>query len=51
VLNKLRKTQPATFLRFLAYCKDITNESQMRRELTKYVFEKRTGMDSVSSPE
>lgn len=40
VLNKLRRSQSATFLRFLAYCKDITNESQMKRELSKYVFEK-----------
>ncbi len=38
VLKKLRKSQPATFLRFLAYCKDITNETQMKRELGKYVF-------------
>lgn len=40
VLKKLRKSQSATFLRFLAYCKDITNESQMKRELTKYVFDR-----------
>lgn len=38
VLKKLRKSQSATFLRFLAYCKDISNDSQMKRELMKYVF-------------
>jgi transcriptional repressor NrdR len=36
VLLKLRKSHTATFLRFLAYCKDITNEQQMKRELQKY---------------
>jgi len=39
VLRKLKKNYSATFLRFLAYCKGITNESQMKRELNKYVFE------------
>jgi len=38
VLYKLRKSHTATFLRFLAYCKDITNETQMKRELQKYAF-------------
>jgi len=38
VLFKLRKVHTATFLRFLAYCKDITNETQMKRELQKYAF-------------
>jgi hypothetical protein len=36
VLCKLRKLHTATFLRFLVYCKDITNEAQMRKELQKY---------------
>lgn len=40
VLKKLMTSQPATFLRFLAYCKNITSEPQMKRELAKYVFEK-----------
>lgn len=40
VLRKLKKSHSATFLRFLAYCKAITNESQMKRELTKYLFDK-----------
>ncbi len=40
VLKKLRKSHSATFLRFLAYCKGIENESQMKRELEKYVFGK-----------
>lgn len=38
VLSKLKKSYSATFLRFLAYCKDISNESQMKRELSKYVY-------------
>ena len=37
VLAKLQKAQTATFLRFLAYTKDIANETQMKRELKKYV--------------
>ncbi len=40
ILKKLQKTQPATFLRFLAYSKNITSEIQMMRELKKYLFEK-----------
>jgi transcriptional repressor NrdR len=36
VLRKLQKSQTATFMRFLAYTKDISNESQMKRELQKY---------------
>ncbi len=40
VLNKLKKIHSGTFLRFLAYCKGIANENQMKRELSKYVFEK-----------
>lgn len=36
VLRKLRKMHTSTFLRFLAYCKDISNESQMKREFKKY---------------
>jgi len=39
VLRKLQKTQTATFMRFLAYTKDISNESQMKRELKKYTGE------------
>jgi transcriptional repressor NrdR len=38
VLTRLRKSHAATFLRYLAYCKDITNETQMKRELDKYVY-------------
>lgn len=37
-LSKLRNQHSGTFLRFLAYCKDITNLGKMKRELTKYVF-------------
>jgi transcriptional repressor NrdR len=37
VLRKLQKAQTATFMRFLAYTKDISNEAQMKRELKKYV--------------
>lgn len=37
VLKRLQKTQTATFMRFLAYTKDITNEAQMKRELRKYI--------------
>lgn len=37
VLGKLRKRHTATFLRFLAYCKDIASEAQMKRELQKYL--------------
>lgn len=36
VLFKLKQLHTATFLRFLAYCKDITNEAQMKKEFTKY---------------
>lgn len=36
VLSKLKQLHTATFLRFLAYCKDITNEAQMKKEFTKY---------------
>ena len=39
VLYKLRKSHTATFLRFLAYCKDISNELQMKKELQKYAFD------------
>jgi len=38
VLKVLRKRHTPTFLRFLTYCKDITNEVQMRKELNKYVL-------------
>jgi len=37
VLKKLKNTQTATFMRFLAYTKDIDSESQMKRELRKYM--------------
>ncbi|HRN70334.1 MAG TPA: ATP cone domain-containing protein [Candidatus Woesebacteria bacterium] len=40
VLIKLKKKHTPTFLRYLTYCKDIINESQMKRELTKYVLDK-----------
>ncbi len=36
VLNILRKKSTGTFLRFLAYTKDIKTEVQMRKELNKY---------------
>lgn len=36
VLFKLRKLHTATFMRFLAYTKDISNELQMKKELQKY---------------
>lgn len=36
VLNILKRRQTATFLRFLAYSKDIKSESQMKREMNKY---------------
>lgn len=36
VLYKLRKVHVATFLRFLSYCKDLTSETQMKREFNKY---------------
>jgi transcriptional repressor NrdR len=39
VLFKLRKIHTATFLRYLAYAKDISSESQMKAELRKYAFE------------
>lgn len=37
VLKKLRTAHTATFLRYLAYNKDISNESQMKRILSKYI--------------
>lgn len=40
VLLILRKSHTATFLRFLTYCKDITDESRMKKELQKYAFDK-----------
>ncbi len=36
VLKSLKKTSTPSFLKFLAYCKDIKNESQMLEELNKY---------------
>lgn len=36
VLRILRTANTATFLRYLAYCKDTTNEAQMKREFNKY---------------
>lgn len=39
VLAKLRGTYSGTFLRFLAYCKGITNVGKMKKELKKYVFD------------
>lgn len=40
VLKILKKKHTPTFLRFLTYCKDIKNEKQMRREISKYVLDK-----------
>lgn len=40
VLAKLKKKHTPTFLRFLTNCKDIMNETQMKRELAKYVLDK-----------
>lgn len=37
VLSKLRRGHTATFLRFLAYCRDITTEASLRREFAKYL--------------
>lgn len=37
VLEKLSKLQAGTFLRFLAYNKEITSKTQMKKELTKYL--------------
>ncbi len=37
VLRRLRQGHTGTFLRFLAYCKDITSEAQAKRELAKYL--------------
>lgn len=37
VLKKLRDRQSGTFLRYLAYNKDIMNKSQLKRELAKYL--------------
>lgn len=37
VLRRLRKIDTGMFLRFLAYYKDITNESEMKRELNRYL--------------
>lgn len=37
VLKKLKNAQTATFMRFLAYTKDIDSEAQMKRELKKYI--------------
>ncbi len=36
VLFKLRKMHPTSFMRFLAYSKDILNEAQMKKEFKKY---------------
>lgn len=37
VLKRLKNIDTGMFLRFLAYFYDIENESQMRRELAKYL--------------
>ncbi len=37
VLKLLRVKSIATFSRFLTYCKDITTETQMKKELAKYL--------------
>ena len=36
VLKRLRKVNTASFLRFLAFCKKIQSEAQMKREIAKY---------------
>lgn len=36
VLRELKERQIGTFMRFLAYNKNIQNESQLKRELTRY---------------
>ncbi len=36
VLKKLSKVNTASFLRFLAYCKNIQSEGQMKKEIAKY---------------
>lgn len=40
VLRRLCVSQSGTFLRFLAYNKEITSEAQMKRELSQYLKEK-----------
>jgi transcriptional repressor NrdR len=37
VLDNLRKSSPPTFLRFLAYNKDVKSQSQIIREINKYI--------------
>ncbi len=37
VLKKLRIKSIATFSRFLTYCKNITTEAQMKKEMAKYL--------------
>ena len=36
-LKKLKEKQIGTFMRFLAYCKDISTEKQLRHQLRKYL--------------
>jgi transcriptional repressor NrdR len=37
ILNQLKSRQSGTFLRFLAYNKEITNEIQLKKEIAKYL--------------
>ena len=37
ILKNLKSTSPATFLRFLAYNKDIKTEAQIRKEVLKFL--------------
>ncbi len=37
VLRILRKRHTPTFLRFITYCRDISTDNQMKRELSKYL--------------
>lgn len=39
VLYKLRKMHPTSFMRFLAYSKNISNEKQMKKEFRRYTKE------------
>ena len=38
VLKILRKTNTAIFLRYLSYCKNITSETDMKKQLHKYAL-------------
>lgn len=40
VLTELKERQIGTFMRFLAYNKNISSESQLKRELAKYIHQR-----------